>query len=280
MVSRHATKREEEITMILLATMLAAAPLSPVYRQIPEPGLHRYVYQATETVVGGPVHGYRTEFDIEYAGGAIYAIIRKASVLDGSLKPVELDAACRAALHGDETRLARVKLSPLSLEAAKTLGDSFLPNCAPAGIFFPLTDILNVVLIPSTHFNATGLKIVGQSLPFPGFEAAFDRAGIAIKETASGGEVSLASVDPDRAVIDWKPAAADLEILEEANKPPVRLRGTEHFAFRVEVDRRTGAIARAVASYDNLDMKVVGAPDSMPDLKITRAVSIEPRSDQ
>jgi hypothetical protein len=78
-------------------------------------------------------------------------------------------------------------------------------------------------------------------------------------------------------VIDWKPAAADLEILEEANKPPVRLKGTEHFAFRVEVDRRTGAIARAIASYDNLDMKIVGAPDSVPNLKITRAVSIEPR---
>src|SRR5438309_581957 len=188
------------MTMILLATMLAATASGAPYRQVPASSVHHYIYQATETVVGGPVHGYRTEFDLEYARDAIYAIIRKASVLDGSLKPVELDAACRAAMHGNETRLARVKLSPLSPEAAKTLGDSFLAKCAPAGIFFPLTDILNVVLIPGPHFNATGLKTVGQSLPFPGFDAAFDRAGIAIKETAPGGEVSLASVDRDRAV--------------------------------------------------------------------------------
>jgi hypothetical protein len=265
------------MTMFLVATMLATAAGGPAYRPSPAPGLHHYVYQATETVTGGPVHGYRTEFDLEYSGDAVYAIVRSAAVVDGSSKPVELDAACRAALHGDGTSLARVKLSPLSPEAAKTLGDSFLATCAPPGIFFPLTDILNVILIPSAHFHATALRTVGQSLPFPGFEAAFDRAGIAIKETASGGEVSLASVDRDRAVLDWKPAVADLEIVEEANKPPITLKGNEHFAFRVEVDRKTGAIARAVASYDNLDMKVVGAPDSMPNLKITRAVSIEPR---
>jgi hypothetical protein len=264
------------MTAILVATMLAATAGSAPYWHVPASGVHHYVYQVTETVVGGPVHGYRTEFDLEYSGGAVTAIIRSASVLDGTSKPVELDAACRAAMHGNKTSLARVKLMPLP-KAAKMLGEPFLAMCAPAGVFFPLTDILNVILIPSAHFNATSLKAIGQSLPFPGFDAAFDRSGVAIKETAPGGEVSLASVDRDQAVIDWKPAAADLEILEEANKPPVRLKGTEHFAFRVEVDRRTGAIARAIASYDNLDMKIVGAPDSVPNLKITRAVSIEPR---
>jgi hypothetical protein len=78
-------------------------------------------------------------------------------------------------------------------------------------------------------------------------------------------------------VLDWTPAVANLEILEETSKPPVRLKGTEHFAFRVDVDRRSGAIARAVVNYDNLDMKIVGGPDSMPNLKITRVVSIEPQ---
>jgi hypothetical protein len=263
--------------MILLAAMFAATAGGAPYRQVPAPSVHHYVYQATETAAGGPLHGYRTEFDLEYSGGAVTAIIRSATVVDGnSSKPVELDAACRTAMHGDATSLARVRLMPLP-KAAKPLGEPFLSMCAPAGIFFPLTDILNVVLIPSTHFNAPGLKTVGQSLPFPAFDAEFDRAGIAIKETASGGEISLVSVDPNRTVLEWKPALADLEIFEHSNKPSIRLRGTENFAFRTEIDRNSGTIIRAATTYDDLNMKIVGAPDSMPNVKIVRAASIEPR---
>ena len=263
--------------MIALATMFAASAGDVPYPQSPRPGVHHYVYQATETVVGGPVHGYRTEFDLEYSNGAVTAVIRSASVSDGNRsKPVELDAACRTAMHGDSASLARVQLMPLP-PAAKALGEPFLSMCAPAGIFFPLTDILNVVLIPSEHFSATGLKSVGQSLAFPGFDAEFDRAGIAIKETSSGGDVTLVAVDRGRAVLDWKPAPADLEIFEHANNPPIRMRGKENFAFRTEIDRKTGTIVRAGTTYDNLDMKIVGAPDSVPHLKIVRAASIEPR---
>jgi hypothetical protein len=262
--------------MIVLAAMLVTTGAVP-YRPTPAPGMRQYIYEAKETVAVGPDHGYRTEFDLQNSGGAIYAVIRKSSVLDGSWKAVAPDAACRTAMHGDKNSLARVKLSPLSPEAARTLGDSFLASCAPPGIFFPLTDILNVVLIPSAHFRATELGKVGQSLPYAGFDAAFDRAGIDLKESSSGGAISLASLDDTRAVLDWTPALADLQLVEGANKPPVTLKGTEHFAFRVEVDRKSGAIERASATYDDLDMKVVGAPDSVPHLKITRTVKIEPR---
>jgi hypothetical protein len=264
--------------MLLLATLLAAAAGGPVFRNPPAPGLHRYVYQVTETVVGGPVHGYRTEFDLETSGGATYAIVRTSAVFDGAWKPVEPDAECRAAMHGDSTRLARVKLSPLAPETAKTLGDSFLATCAPPGVFFPLTDILNVAIIPtSERFRAAELRTAGQSLSYPGFDAAFDRSGVAIRETSSGGEISLASLDALRAVLDWKPAPADLDLAEGAEKTRVTLKGTEHFAFRVEVDRKTGAILRAATSYDDLDMKIVGAPDSVAHVKISRKVTIEPR---
>jgi hypothetical protein len=265
------------MTMALLVMMLAATGAGPVYRQTPEPGVRHYIYEATETVAGGPVHGYRTEFDLQNSAGAVYAIVRKSSVLDGSWKSVEPDSACRAAMHGDKTSLARVKLSPLSADAAKTLGDSFLAMCAPPGVFFPLTDILNVALIPGSHFRATELGAVGQSLSYAGFAAAFDRSGVAIKESSPGGEISLASLDDGHAVLDWKPALADLEIVEKANQPPVTLNGTEHFAFRAEVDRRTGVLERAAAIFDDLDMKVVGAPDSVPHVRITRTVKIEPR---
>jgi hypothetical protein len=133
------------------------------------------------------------------------------------------------------------------------------------------------VLIPSAHFRATELAKVGQSLPYGGFDAAFDRAGIDLKESASGGAISLASLDNKRAVLDWAPALADLQLVEGVNKSAAALKGTEHFAFRVEVNRKTGAIERASATYDDLDMKVVGAPDTVPHLKITRTVKIEPR---
>jgi hypothetical protein len=265
------------MTISLLVMMLAAKGVGPAYRRTPESGLRHYFYEASETVAGGPVHGYRTEFDLQNSGRAVYAIIRKSSVLDGNWKAVEPDSACRAAMHGDEASLARVKLSPLSADAAKTLGESFLAICAPAGIFFPLTDILNVVLIRGPHFRATELRTVGQSLSFAGFAAAFDRTGVAIKENSPGGEISLASLDARRAVLNWKPALADLEIVEKTNMPAITLKGTEHFAFRVEVDRRTGMLERAAAIFDDLDMKVVAAPDSLPHVRITRTVKIEPR---
>jgi len=262
--------------MALFIVIASTTGAGPIYRQTPAPSVRGYVYESTETVPGRPGHGYRTEFDLQNSGGTVYAIVRKSMVLDGSWKAVEPDDACRAAMHGDESSLARVKLSPLSAEAARTLGDSFLATCAPPGVFFPLTDILNVVLIPTAHFRATELRTVGQSLRYPGFAAAFDR-GVAIKETSPGGEISLTSLDHRYAVLDWKPDLAHLEIVEKASKPPVTLVGTEHFAFRVVVDRKTGLLERAAASFDELDMKVVDAPDSVPHVHITRTVEIRPR---
>jgi len=262
--------------MLLPAAMLAASASGPIYRHNPSAGLRSYRYQATETVLGGPARGYRTDFDLEYSGGAICALVRKSSVLDGIWKPVEPDPSCRAAMHGGKTILARVKLSPLSPDAGKTLGASFLPMCAPPGIFFPLTDILNVVIVPSPHFRATELRKVGQSLSYKSFDAAFDRSGIALKETSPGGEIELAAIDARRAVIEWKPALAELELVEHSRTSAVTLRGTEQFAFRVEINRHTGAIERARTINDDLDLKIVGAADTNPHVRITRTVTIDP----
>lgn len=263
---------------LLFAAAIAAHPAGAVYRNPPKPGARHYVYKGSETLAGHVSRGYRTEFDLDHSGNATYAIVRKASVFDGTnWKPVQVDDKCRTAMHGDTTRLARVKLWPLSPDAAKTMGASFLDLCAPPGIFFPLTDILNVAIIAtSDRFHAAALRKVGDSRTFPAFDVSLDRSGIALHESMSGGETKLVSLDEDQAVLDWQPALADLELTEREHDPPVHLKGTEHFAFRVEVDRKTGSIERAVTIYDNLDMKVIGAPDTFPNVKISREVTIEP----
>jgi hypothetical protein len=277
MVPRHATAMGEGMMIaILIALSSAVHSNGSVCRTPPKTGVRHYLYQAIETVVGRESHGYRTQFDLQVSDGAIYAVIHKSSVLDGSWKAVEPDPNCRAAMHGDSTSLARVKLSPLDPEVAKTLGSSFLAQCAPPGIFFPLTDILNVAIIPtSNRFRAAELRSVGDTLSYRGFDAAFDRSGTAMKESSPGGQIKLAMVDKHRAVLDWQPATAQLELIENSNKVPVHLKGTETFAFRVEVDRSSGLIEHARTTYDNLSLKVLGAPDSFPPVRITRTVTID-----
>jgi hypothetical protein len=250
----------------------AAAP----FRAMPAPGVRHYVYTVSQTVNGRTHNGYRTEFDLDTRNETIVAIVRSTSELNGAeWKPVVPDAACRAAMHGNEKRLARVTLYPLPPQVAHSLNDSFLATCAPPAVFFPLTDILNAAIIPvSSEFRAPELTKVGQVLTYAGFHAAFDRPSQSIEETSRGGQTRLAALGVQRATIDWEPLPADITIIERAMQQPMTLKGTEHFAFRVEVDRRSGAIERAVTTFDNLDLAIVGVPPSVPHVRISRRVSI------
>ncbi|HEX5183230.1 MAG TPA: hypothetical protein VFW19_08780 [Allosphingosinicella sp.] len=272
-------KRRIGVSIFALLAAAAAPAPRPVYRVNPVPGVRHYLYEVIETINGVRRDGWRTEFDLISAHGTIDAVVRKTfHFTDKGWDPVTADPACRAAMHGNAESLARVRLWPMPPDSAPKLGASFLDTCAPAGVFFPLTDILNVAVIPwSPTFHAQDLREVGQSVHYEGFEAAFDRAGEAIKETAHGGEVRLAALDPHRAVIDWRPDPADLEMNESAQKPPMTLKGTEHWAFRLELDRASGTILRAQTTYDDLDLAIVGAPPNVPRVKITRAVLIESR---
>jgi hypothetical protein len=258
----------------IAAALLAASAPFPA---VPAPGTHHYLYEVVETINGARRDGWRTEFDLVASKGTVDAVVRRSARFTAKgWEPVAVDDSCRAAMHGDRSSLARVQLYPMSQATAKDLGASFLAPCAPAGIFFPLTDILNVAIIPmSPRFRTSELRSVGQSLRYPGFEAAFDRAGEAIRERSNGGAVALAALEPGRAVIDWRPDLADIDLVERANTPPLALKGTEHWAFRVEVDRKTGMLLRASTSYDDLDLTIVGAPASMPHVRIGRSVLIE-----
>jgi hypothetical protein len=260
----------------LAATAAHAGEPAPV-RSIPAPGVRHYLYEMIETVNGARHGGWRTEFDFISSKGTIDAVVRKTSGFNGKTwEPVVVDNACRAAMHGSADSLARVRLWPLPAKNAQKLGSSFLDTCAPPGVFFPLTDILNVAIIPaSPTFRTQELRQVGQTVHYEGFAADTDRAGEAIKETTHGGEMGLAALDPHRVVIDWRPDLADLELTESAQKPPMTLKGTEHWAFRLELDRASGAILRATTTYDDLDLSIVNAPPGVPKIKISRTVLIE-----
>ena len=248
----------------------------------PHAGVHSYRYEVQEV---SPVStkGYRTDIRLtsDGHGGAVADLIDSQTYDGKTWTRVTVDPACAAALHARPGELARVTLLPLSPEQAK-LGDAFLAPCAPAGVFFPLTDILNVVLIQSSDaFHLRDLNEVGQSATFPGFATSIDRPEISMTETSSGGSISLAGVEAGRAQVDWKPDVAKLDLVEKnAGGPakPFTLSGTEHFAFRVQIDVKTGTLERADTLYDDLDMtvQVPGAEGPAPRVAIKRIVSLGP----
>ena len=267
-----------------VAVCANAAHAAPSLKLMPNPGVTAYRYEVLETVNGAPQQGYRVDYDIEVnRAGEIWAVIRSAQEQPGrdAWRAVAADDACRTKMRGDKSALARVKLWPSHAASAKALGSDFLDDCAPPAVFFPLTDIMNVEVIPlSPTFSTPKLHKVGDVAHYDGFTAAFDRTGESLKETAHGGDVTLVALDTQKAVIDWAPLPADLDLIEKHDAQPLHLNGTEHFAFRLEIDQRTGAVVRAHTTYDDLDLLVqmAGVPaDKAPRVKISRTVTIEPR---
>jgi hypothetical protein len=264
---------------VLASTIVTAAAPHSIYRTVPAPGVRHYVYQVDQTINGTTHKGYRTEFDLETESGAVFANIRStAELVNGAWKPVVPDAGCRKELNGGSSSLARLQLYPIDPAKAHDLGASFLALCAPPAVFFPLTDIVNVVVIPlAAPFRASELRKVGDKVSFTGFDAGYDRAGEQLRERSHGGETSLVSLDSRRATLEWRPLPADLTLVEKATKPPTTMQGSEHFAFRLDVERQTGAIERASTIFDDLDLRIVGAPANVPHVRVSRTVTIERR---
>lgn len=269
---------------VSVAALATAAHAKPAIRYRPAPGVYAYRYAVNETVNGQPAHGYRTDFDLRVnRDGTIDAVVRAAQETDGKTwSAVKVPADCLAKMHAPKDGLAEVRLWPSQADTTKALGGSFLDDCAPAGVFFPLTDILNVVVITVADADLPNkLRKPGDVATFKGFTAAYDRAGEGLKETTHGGKTTLISIEPTRATLDWQPELADLELGEHTPQgQPMKMIGTEHWAFRVEINPRTGALIRSNSTYDDLDLTVhmQGLPeDKAPKVKITRAVTIEQR---
>ncbi len=273
------------LSLAVLAGAAFAAPGHPPWRSPASPGLRSYRYEVIETANGQVEKGYRADFDLKTGrDGVIDArVLTAAETSDGKVwAPVAVTDDCKHAMHAPPTGLASVRLWPVKQAGTAALGAEFLADCAPDAVFLPLTDILNVAIIPvAPNFKARALRKVGDRATYDGFNAAFNRSGRSMKETSPGGEVSLASVEGGVATIDWAPALADLDLLESGpQNQTIGLKGTEHFAFRVQIDTRTGALISGRTTYDDLDlaMHLTGVPDDkLPRQKITRAVTILPR---
>jgi hypothetical protein len=265
-----------------LATAAAKAP--PPVLPKPAPGLRSYRYEANEIVNGAPQSGYRVDFDLlTGSDGSIRALVRSTRAFSagkGWMAP-EIAPACLTAMHAPPGGVAQVTLWPLSDAAVKGLGSAFLDDCAPGPVFFPLTDILNVTLIAaSPAFRVQDLHQVGDVARYDAFTTTFDRAGERFKETAHGGAVRLMSLADRRAVIDWSPEPAELELEQKGPQgQPMLLQGTERWAFRLTFDVRTGALQRATATQDDIDLAVslAGAKTSVAQVAIKRTVTVDPR---
>jgi hypothetical protein len=256
----------------------AALAAAPHPRFTPNSGTQTYHYEERETTAAG-ASGYSTDFRLRAErSGRVLVEVMKSATFDGkAFAAVVVDPTCAAAMNARPGELAGLRLYPLDAERAK-LGEAFLANCAPPGVFYPLTDILNVVLIQaSDRFRAGELKTVGQAVDFPGFSTTLNRAGLAMSESAPGGRIALTGLADGVATLEWRPAVAQLHMDRQAGGRQVALSGSERFAFRLSIDARSGWLRRAETLYDDLDLTVVApnlAADKAPRVSIKRAVTI------
>ncbi|HEY3814812.1 MAG TPA: hypothetical protein VGL66_16460 [Caulobacteraceae bacterium] len=286
MGTKTKTSRALALSLAVCATaaLPAAAQATQTIRYRPVPGVHAYHYEVIETVNGQPTHAYRTDFDLQVnRDGSIDAIVRSAQESDGKTwSPVKLTDDCLAKMHAPKGGIATARIWPTTKDPSAAMGNSFLDLCAPPAVFFPLTDIVNVVVISVADAKLPSeLRKPGDTAHFAGFTAHYDRAGEGLTETTHGGVTTLESVDAKVATLKWAPALADLDLSEHtAQGQAMKMIGVEHWSFRVEIDRHTGALIRAKTPYDDLDLTVhmQGLPeDKAPKVKIVRVVTIEPR---
>jgi len=274
------------VSTLLALTLLTAgssAEAAQAFKFQPRPGAVGYSYTMAETNNGQAASGYRVDFDlVSDPNGGLVAVIKRAAKGRGDhWETAQVDAACAKALHAGKGELARITLSPLS-PAASTFGDDFINHCAPDAVFFPMTDILNVALVQmQSRFGLPRLTSPGDSATYDGFSTSLTRASSDITAAAPGGETQLFALSPHQVTVDWVPKPMALTIVEHTTEHgDVRLNGTEHFAFRLQIDPATGELLQAATLYDTLDMvvRVPGLdPAKAPHLAIGRTVMIERR---
>lgn len=266
---------------VLVALALSGCATAPVLAS-PRPGVARYHYELTETMPGQPGKAYRMDYDIEIGRDhGVVAVVRHASERVGDVwQDVHLDSDCAAALHARTDELARIRLWPLDAAVAQSMNADFMALCAPGALFYPMSDILNVVLVHAApQFKLSTLHAAGDKARFDAYATQFERLGVAISVAAPGGEVQLETITPDTVTVLWASDPMNVRIIHRAtaSEPEVTLEGVENYAFRLQIDAHTGALRRAVTTADALDLTVLLPglpPNAAPHLHITRAVTI------
>ncbi len=245
-------------------------------------GVQHYRYELTERAPNQPDRGYRVDYLLQTTRQGVVAIIRHAQEWHGGQwQDVDVSVACAANMHAQQGELARVTLAPIDPQVAANMSDAFLADCAPAAIFYPITDILNVSLVQTgERFGLRRLHVVGDHVRFASYRTQFERLGVAISVAAPGGETRLTTLDHGVATVDWLSDPLQVNIVHRATatERELTLSGVENFGFRLLIDTHTGVLQRATTTADTLELMVSmpGLPvNQAPHIHVTRDVTID-----
>jgi hypothetical protein len=266
--------------MMALALMLFAVPAqAQAPRLTPEAGRQAYRYTVVQRNPGYPDAGYQLDFDLlsDGKGGLVAIVIGAFDTDTGRPVPAAIKDSCRTQLHAQPGELARVVLAPAIPER---LDEKFIAMCAPAELFYPMTDVAKIGWL-QMHPALAGLKRAGDSVRLPGFSWWHDRLGSETRESSPDSRVNFVALTPDRATIEWLPKPMAVTVVTHGGNQgrDVTLTGVEDFGYRVEIDPRTGMLLGAVSTHDDNRLKINLPDGRTAPVNITREVIIAPRKD-
>jgi hypothetical protein len=268
------------IAAALWLVAITAPASAQTIRWAPEAGTHSYRYETTTTVPNAPGNGYRLDYDLVSDGkGGLVAVVTGAWHREGAPEwsDAEIDDDCRTALHAQGKELARVTLSPIALATVANLGPGFMAECAPADIFFPMTDILRLALVQvAPEFGLARLTKPGQSGRYPGYATKLERLDTAIDITSTGGTITFTALVPGRATIEMISDPMKLTLIHRRaySGADVTLTGTEISGFRIEIDPASGVLLGAASTGDKLDVTMSLPGGYSQPLPVTRETQI------
>lgn len=268
------------VSLMAMATPAAAQSL----RWAPQAGTHSYRYESITTVPNAPGNGYRVDYDLVSDGkGGLVAVVTGAWHKQGAPEwsDAEIDDACRARLHGQGAELARITLSPVSPATIASLGPDFIDDCAPADIFFPMTDILRVALVQvAPEMGLSKLTKPGQNTRYPGYATKTERLDTAMEISSTGGTIRFVTLAPGRATIDMVSDPMKITLIHRRaySGADVTLTGTEISGIRIEIDPATGTMLSATSQGDKLDVTMSLPGGYSQPLPVTRETTIVRRN--
>lgn len=261
--------RLASVAVALALAAGAAASQTPAPRWQRPAGHSRYVFKSTEQSPD-KLTTVALEVSVTVKEGAPDILtIERGRIGEGAAEgtPIQLSDACARQFGGREGTLGRIEL----VEGADPA--RLVPQCVPEGLFGAMTDLASILLVQHKFFGITTLKAAGDSSRFPPFNTEWSRTDPAVQArvSAPGGTTRLATLEPTRAVIEWRPDPMEVVIARRvAPSMAVLLRGHERFALELTIDPRSGALLGARSSEDRLDMQFWPMQGSdMPSLTAT-----------
>jgi hypothetical protein len=122
-----------------------------------------------------------------------------------------------------------------------------------------VTDLIATLLVRHPQFGIDRLRTVGDSVRFRGFATEWSRRTPTMhaRVMAPGGEIRVAALTSERAVVRWRPDPMEVSIARRtAPGRGLVLHGYERFDLEVTIDPGTGELLGARAIEDVLDVRM------------------------